>query len=941
MPLGVDGAGSTALHVADGSQMIADRVGGRAVTIWVGRERYGSCVRRLTSGRLADGWLPILQTRYVDAAGNRYEQESFAARLPGHSRLASFVRITATARHAVLVRVAVARGGVRTLRVAAGATGVLYLAWERGASLRTLSPSRYEAARTAVTAYWTSRLNEGASVVVPDRTVMDAARALLVQEIALAWRYSLGNPYEEFSFPESLDVAQVMDEWGYAPLSRSIVNVALTRAPTPYPNWKKGEKLLAAATDYRLTRDSEYLARITPKLRTYVADFGHQLARSEVGLLARERYSSDVANSVYGLHSQAVVWEGLRGIAAAWADAGFAADAQRARAVADRLEHGLRAAVARSQRRLPDGSLFIPIALGDRELPYGSVTETRLGSYWNLVMPYALASGLFRPGSAQAEGVLRYMRLHGSFLLGLVRAGAYALYGRDAPFPTGGTDEVYGINVARFLADNDEPDQLVLSLYGQLAAAMSPGTFVGGEADTIAPRNGEYFRTTYLPPNAASNAAFLTKLRLMLVHETRDGETTPTGLELAFATPRSWLRPGSRIAVERMPTSAGPVSYELRADADTVAATVGIPSRAPLDRLRLRLRLPAGKRIGSVTVDGRPYSRFNSRTNTIDLTGLEGTVALVASTAGSGHRSLAAAHGVRRLTIHYRAHDGRERAATVLVPRTYGVDDEPLPLVISPHGRGLDGRTNARLWGMLPALGRFVVISPDGEGRRLGNYSWGYPGQIDDLARMPEILRRALPRLPIDRSRIYAFGGSMGGQEVLLLLARHPHLLAGVAAFDAVADFPRQYRTFPRLSCDRACARAWRVPFGLALQRLARLEVGGSPLTAPRAWAARSPLTYAGAIARSGVPVQLWWSTKDAVVPDQQHQMAVLFRAIQRTDADAAVYAFVGRWRHTAEMRASTQLPFALRFFCLLGGPLAHPAALHVDPLPLQPPCVD
>jgi hypothetical protein len=40
-------------------------------------------------------------------------------------------------------------------------------------------------------------------------------------------------------------------------------------------------------------------------------------------------------------------------------------------------------------------------------------------------------------------------------LLGLVRAGAYALYGPHA-FPVGGTDQVYGLNVSRFLADNDE-----------------------------------------------------------------------------------------------------------------------------------------------------------------------------------------------------------------------------------------------------------------------------------------------------------------------------------------------------------------------------------------------------------------------------------------------------------------------------------------------------
>jgi pimeloyl-ACP methyl ester carboxylesterase len=52
---------------------------------------------------------------------------------------------------------------------------------------------------------------------------------------------------------------------------------------------------------------------------------------------------------------------------------------------------------------------------------------------------------------------------------------------------------------------------------------------------------------------------------------------------------------------------------------------------------------------------------------------------------------------------------------------------------------------------------------------------------------MPKLVRGQLPWLRILRHRIYAFGGSMGGQETLLLVARHPRLLAGAAAFDHAA----------------------------------------------------------------------------------------------------------------------------------------------------------
>jgi hypothetical protein len=149
---------------------------------------------------------------------------------------------------------------------------------------------------------------------------------------------------------------------------------------------------------------------------------------------------------------------------------------------------------------------------------------------------------------------------------------------------------VYGLNAARFLADNDLPDRLVLSLYGQLAAGMAPGTFVSGEGVSVAPLGRESSRAMYLPPNGASNASFLETLRLMLIHESRGKGLEPTGLDLAFSTPRGWLAPGKRIAVRNAPTSFGALSYTIVSRERMIEASVEVPSRAPVPRLRLRLR---------------------------------------------------------------------------------------------------------------------------------------------------------------------------------------------------------------------------------------------------------------------------------------------------------------------------------------------------------------
>jgi dipeptidyl aminopeptidase/acylaminoacyl peptidase len=278
-----------------------------------------------------------------------------------------------------------------------------------------------------------------------------------------------------------------------------------------------------------------------------------------------------------------------------------------------------------------------------------------------------------------------------------------------------------------------------------------------------------------------------------------------------------------------------------------------------------------------------------------------------------------AAPGTKRITIHYRAHNGKARNAYVLLPSWYGPSDHPpIPLVISPHGRGVTGLANTKIWGHLPAVGQFAVISPDGMGRVLDRYSWGSPGQIEDLARMPTIARLTIPYLTIDTSRIYAVGGSMGGQETLLLLARHPKLLAGVAVFDAVTDFARQYRRFPELRCSKGCQKTWKGSFGRSLQQLAREEIGGSPKKEPYAWKLRSPITYARQIAQSCVPLQIWWSTEDKIVLDQAHQSGTLFDAIRRINPEAPVSAYIGWWQHSAEMHAGTRLPLALTTFGLL-----------------------
>ncbi|HEY2371199.1 MAG TPA: hypothetical protein VGH82_01485 [Gaiellaceae bacterium] len=278
----------------------------------------------------------------------------------------------------------------------------------------------------------------------------------------------------------------------------------------------------------------------------------------------------------------------------------------------------------------------------------------------------------------------------------------------------------------------------------------------------------------------------------------------------------------------------------------------------------------------------------------------------VAAVAAATAVAASAAHaGVRTLTFTYRSAAGSEATAYLVLPSWYGPARHPaVPFVISPHGRGVSGRYNLRFWGAIAGRGPFVVVSPDGHGRKLPFYSWGWSGQIDDLARMPQLARAAFPWLRIAGNRVYAIGDSMGAQEVLLLAARRDIRLAGVAAFDPVSDMAARYRV-------------WSVTAGeQQLPALARIEFGGAPAGAPALYAARSPIDFVGAIARSHIPIQLWWSRRDAVITDQTVQSERFYERL--VGLGARVRRVVGDWAHGHAMHPQTHLPAALACFGLI-----------------------
>lgn len=164
------------------------------------------------------------------------------------------------------------------------------------------------------------------------------------------------------------------------------------------------------------------------------------------------------------------------------------------------------------------------------------------------------------------------------------------------------------------LAADDVPSFL-RSMLNQYAVDIMPGEYTFREHTTGGP-----------PDKIYEESCFLERFRHMLVLEEGDS------LWLARATPRAWLEQGCEIFVRNAPTYHGPVSYEILSNVDqgAIVATVEPPSRRPSTVLRLRFRHPKAAPIRSVTVNDKPWNRFDAKGEVIELKGLTGKATVIA-----------------------------------------------------------------------------------------------------------------------------------------------------------------------------------------------------------------------------------------------------------------------------------------------------------------------
>ena len=610
---------------------------GTPVAFFVGadRESFGAEPKRLVEPKYADGYLPIVQVGY-DAGGTRYEQEAFApVRGVWAEHGTSLVRFTAAKQSGeVAARIGanaklqvkgqwicdeagqgIVGFGPRWTWNAAGRELSTTLAVGESATLLVLtqpidSPPNlpdYETEQKACIGAWQAVLARGTQLKIPEPLVQDAWRSLVIGNYLLAdadrMNYSAGNAYDHLYEAECGDVARAMLQFGQVADARAMVGPLLEfdRQATRYH--VAGHKLQLLAHYYWTTRDAEYLREKRPVWQKVIALI--RSSREENGLLPKDRYAGDIAQQVISLNSNSACWRGLRDMAEVIAEIDGDAAAIDLRSEAAAFRVAILEAVSKSERKETQPP-FIPIALLADEPAHDPLTATRMGSYYDLIAPYVIGSGVFPPGSDRETWMIDYLRQHGGLAMGMIRSMPHQGEFDQQP----GVNVLYGLRYMQTILRRGDREHALAGFYGHLAQAMTRGTFVGGEGSRFF-HGDEHGRSFYLPPNSASNAMFLTTLRYLLVQDwDLDDDGRPDTLRLLDAIPPQWLNDGAELSVAKAPSAFGEISFRVqsRLRDGRIDISVSLPPRRPAN-WTLRLPDPPGHTIESIEFDGRELAR--------------------------------------------------------------------------------------------------------------------------------------------------------------------------------------------------------------------------------------------------------------------------------------------------------------------------------------------
>ena len=178
----------------------------------------------------------------------------------------------------------------------------------------------------------------------------------------------------------------------------------------------------------------------------------------------------------------------------------------------------------------------------------------------------------------------------------------------------------------------------------------------------------------------------------------------------------------------------------------------------------------------------------------------------------------------------------------IYVPFNYS-PDKSYPLIVNLHGAGLRGNDNERQFALLDTmfndpsmqLDEAIIIMPQcPSGQQWvdtawvrGSYSINKVAESNELRAVVELVRQLQKTYPVDSSRIYALGFSMGGYGTWDLLMRHPDLFCAGVPMCGAGD-PTQAQMLAQIPIWAVhCEKDPTVPVSGSRDMVAAIEAAG------------------------------------------------------------------------------------------------------------------
>jgi dipeptidyl aminopeptidase/acylaminoacyl peptidase len=221
------------------------------------------------------------------------------------------------------------------------------------------------------------------------------------------------------------------------------------------------------------------------------------------------------------------------------------------------------------------------------------------------------------------------------------------------------------------------------------------------------------------------------------------------------------------------------------------------------------------------------------------------------------------------LTFHS-SHDGTEQKGLLQVPDLYN-PQKKTPLLVWVQGMYRKSDFGIENIGVEANRKGWLLLTADMHGERTrGETNLGAPSALQDLI---DALDHVVQNYPVDTSRVYLAGISMGGLTGGLTLAKAPERFAAGALLLGITDLADWYR------------ETLKIP-GTYNKDIVR-ECGGTPEEKPDEYARRSVPEHAKTLA--GIPMLICHGRLDMVVP-VSHSDKLVREISKHRPADLYVY---------------------------------------------------